>query len=228
VKIMCPHCGQVFASSAPLIPTHDWPKPCRQVCPGSGQIPRNPETDRRPLWKDLPKEANGSVLAKEVLGDLAKEIHEHRVRLGIPPSPETEAEAIQAVALGLGTMPDVEFTLDPLTAWILLGNLQLACLHPGNVGQSAKAAVDFARRLQELFAGHNPELGRQAEKGFHAVFDVPQGDAAITLAAALVHRRPYDDDPRLDTLLVDAAYMIRRQRDELARRHKQDREFKSI
>jgi hypothetical protein len=52
---MCPHCGEIFArlKSDSLIPTHDFPKPCRSVCPGSGQNPRNADTDRRPLWKDL-------------------------------------------------------------------------------------------------------------------------------------------------------------------------------
>jgi hypothetical protein len=53
----CPHCGREYSPQAckPLIPTHDWPPPCRAVCPGSGQIPRNAETDRRPLWKDDPE-----------------------------------------------------------------------------------------------------------------------------------------------------------------------------
>lgn len=57
-KLMCPHCGQLFAYESllynALIPTHDEVPPLRAVCPGSGQAPRNPNTDRRPLWKDLP------------------------------------------------------------------------------------------------------------------------------------------------------------------------------
>jgi len=50
----CPHCGQLFAHAEmreTLIPTHDYPRPCRSVCPGSKQIPRD-VNDRRPLWKD--------------------------------------------------------------------------------------------------------------------------------------------------------------------------------
>lgn len=49
---MCPHCGRLFTQlvKGRLIPTHDHPPPCRAVCPGSGQNPRNSETDRRPLW----------------------------------------------------------------------------------------------------------------------------------------------------------------------------------
>lgn len=46
---MCPHCGQLFRSSS-LIPIHDEAPPARAVCPGSGQNPRNPLSDRRPLW----------------------------------------------------------------------------------------------------------------------------------------------------------------------------------
>lgn len=54
IKFMCPHCGEIFTRlTNELIPTHDWPRPCRQVCPGSGQVPRNPDSDKRPLWKDL-------------------------------------------------------------------------------------------------------------------------------------------------------------------------------
>lgn len=49
---MCPHCGEIVRLSEGdwLTATHDWPKPTRQVCPGSQQNPRNPESDGRPLW----------------------------------------------------------------------------------------------------------------------------------------------------------------------------------
>lgn len=55
-EYMCPHCGEIFVAlnSSRLIPTHDFPRPFRAVCPGSGQNPRNPLSDSRPLWKDLP------------------------------------------------------------------------------------------------------------------------------------------------------------------------------
>lgn len=52
----CPHCGKQFWPAAlvgSLIPTHDYPPPCRAVCPGSQQVPRH-ISDRRPLWKDDP------------------------------------------------------------------------------------------------------------------------------------------------------------------------------
>lgn len=67
-ELMCPHCGwcydpQKYAKpgddgrSFALVPGHDFGKGDGVYpfsCPGSEQCPRNPETDRRPLWKDLP------------------------------------------------------------------------------------------------------------------------------------------------------------------------------
>lgn len=53
-RYMCPHCGKTFARlRRSLIPAHDFPVPCRAACPGSQQHPRNPDTDKRPLWKDI-------------------------------------------------------------------------------------------------------------------------------------------------------------------------------
>ena len=61
----CPHCGKVYANlRSSLIPDHpcvverDWPGNYVMIqCPGSGQYPRNAESDKRPLWKDEKKEA---------------------------------------------------------------------------------------------------------------------------------------------------------------------------
>jgi hypothetical protein len=66
--MLCPHCGRLYSARAcrPLIPEHtiaelrknDQPmSDIKEVmtptkCPGSGQVPRNAESDRRPLWKD--------------------------------------------------------------------------------------------------------------------------------------------------------------------------------
>ena len=50
-ELKCPHCGWTYPFRSGLVPTHDWPKPCRQVCPGKGQTPRG-MADRRLLWKD--------------------------------------------------------------------------------------------------------------------------------------------------------------------------------
>lgn len=51
-KATCPNCGEQFAKIGKdgKIPSHDFPKPCRSVCRGSGQDPKHdPDT---PLWKD--------------------------------------------------------------------------------------------------------------------------------------------------------------------------------
>lgn len=54
MKAKCPNCGELFIKLKDgKIPTHDFPKPCRSVCRGSGEDSR-PEKDERPLWKDKP------------------------------------------------------------------------------------------------------------------------------------------------------------------------------
>lgn len=57
IQRMCPHCGWLYdIGRGPLVPPHG----CEGhavACPGVGQIPRNPESDCRPLWRDLPPEA---------------------------------------------------------------------------------------------------------------------------------------------------------------------------
>lgn len=57
----CPHCGDSFRSLKDgNIPTHDFPKPCRTVCRGSGQQPRKKDS---PLWKDKPEQEGIDMLA---------------------------------------------------------------------------------------------------------------------------------------------------------------------
>jgi hypothetical protein len=61
--LQCPHCGWKYdpalrwGKQTPyeLVPTHDFPV-FPEICPGSQQHPRNPESDKRPFWKDLPIE----------------------------------------------------------------------------------------------------------------------------------------------------------------------------
>jgi hypothetical protein len=49
----CPHCGDEFTKLKDgKIPTHDFPRPCRAVCPGSGEEPKAHKDT--PLWKDDP------------------------------------------------------------------------------------------------------------------------------------------------------------------------------
>lgn len=72
IKRMCPHCGWVFAAQRAwngcgLVPPHHYPDE-KTYCPGSEQAPRNPESDRRVLWKDIPPETAGEYLTKAEAG----------------------------------------------------------------------------------------------------------------------------------------------------------------
>lgn len=49
-KEMCPHCGALLAPEGGLTRAHNYPALTRQVCPGSRQTPRCPESDGRSLW----------------------------------------------------------------------------------------------------------------------------------------------------------------------------------
>lgn len=61
MESMCPHCGWRYRwrdhetdpwGFVGLVPIHGSPLPNAEPCPGTGQAPRNPESDRRRLWKD--------------------------------------------------------------------------------------------------------------------------------------------------------------------------------
>ncbi len=51
---MCPYCGTIVTIRNGLTTTHDWPPMTRQVCPGTRENHRNPESDGRPLWNGKP------------------------------------------------------------------------------------------------------------------------------------------------------------------------------
>ena len=60
----CPHCGRIFdeLTELNLIPDHGNPLELRakaSYCAGSGQYPRNPWSDHRPLWQDENNELEG-------------------------------------------------------------------------------------------------------------------------------------------------------------------------
>lgn len=50
---MCPHCGAEVEIHDSLTEFHNWGF-AQVVCPGSGQNPRNAESDGRPLWSGQP------------------------------------------------------------------------------------------------------------------------------------------------------------------------------
>jgi ribosomal protein L37AE/L43A len=58
----CPHCGERFTKlKEGMIPTHDFPKPCRMVCRGSGKPPRRKDA---PLYKDDPTQEERDCYAQ--------------------------------------------------------------------------------------------------------------------------------------------------------------------
>lgn len=65
---------------------------------------------------------------------------------------------------------DIVLTLTPVQAWILLGQLQLALRHPGNVGQSAALAREIADRVQKGVAPSGA-LKEVAEQGWNEEHD---------------------------------------------------------
>jgi rubredoxin len=61
LQYMCPHCGWIYDAAKEtdsLVPGHHYPEESDKVCPGSRQVPRNPHSDRRPLWKDQKTDAS--------------------------------------------------------------------------------------------------------------------------------------------------------------------------
>ncbi len=59
----CRNCGTEFSKLKDgKIPTHDFPPPCRSVCRGSGQLPKDDEAT--PLWKDDPTQEAKDTFAQ--------------------------------------------------------------------------------------------------------------------------------------------------------------------
>jgi hypothetical protein len=104
MRIMCPHCGRIWpveSSKEPLgylrpvlVPTHDYPRFCRQVCPGSDQLPRDPDRDPppgtpvRPCDHELVQTGNGLTLCRrcgrvgEIVGGAVRWLTGHRRKSG--------------------------------------------------------------------------------------------------------------------------------------------------
>lgn len=57
VRYCCPHCGWTYDPQAEkgwsFVPVHMKGQAQESIrCPGSGQAPRNADSDKRPLWQD--------------------------------------------------------------------------------------------------------------------------------------------------------------------------------
>ena len=81
---MCPHCGEEVEVKDSLTAYHDYPKPCRVVCPGSKQHPRNAESDARPLWNGKPNTRFAGAKVVHTYHDGAEliEVGGHRIQYG--------------------------------------------------------------------------------------------------------------------------------------------------
>jgi hypothetical protein len=66
----------------------------------------------------------------------------------------------------------IHLTLDGLSAFTIIAQIQLALRHPKNRGESANAAREIARHLEEAIASVIPALGITLEKGWHPENDV--------------------------------------------------------
>lgn len=63
--------------------------------------------------------------------------------------------------------------LQPVEAWVLLSQLQLALRHPENTGPSAKVSRQLALKIQERIASEGV-LAAEAEAGWQEVGDADQ------------------------------------------------------
>jgi hypothetical protein len=99
---------------------------------------------------------------------------------GEPPSNDDRdlkevAEAMEAIA----GHPPIPATIDPISAFMLLAQIQLAIRHPSNQGTAAETAKLFARGLQERLVEMYPPIAGYLEKGWYPIFDVdPEGEPA--------------------------------------------------
>jgi hypothetical protein len=80
-----------------------------------------------------------------------------------------EAEVAAALEY-LSRREPLQISIQPMMAWALLAQLQLACRHPRNQGPTRRMVERFARQLQGLIA---PEgvLARLAERGWKPEYD---------------------------------------------------------
>ena len=77
---------------------------------------------------------------------------------------------IDAIAL-LKDLP-VNFSIDGLTTFMIISQLQLAMRHPGNRGQTSQVVRDIVIDLQNQLQTRSPDIKPILDKGWHPEFDV--------------------------------------------------------
>lgn len=86
---------------------------------------------------------------------------------------DEKADLARCVEL-LGNAPIVYLEIDAFSAFALVGTMQLALRHPGNVGHVAERMRDLARSIQEMLGKIDPLVERMCERGWHSCFDMPR------------------------------------------------------
>ena len=93
----------------------------------------------------------------------------------------------------------IEFTIPPSAALMLIGQLQRALRHPGNVGISADITRELAEHLVTQIEKLDPELGRIGQMGFDPTYDEP---APLPTASPPFQRTLVIEDEQQNPLFV--------------------------
>lgn len=78
----------------------------------------------------------------------------------------------EAIALRLGGMPPVEFSIDPANAFVLVALMQLALRHPALTDPLAAVGLEVVHGIREQMPEDLREL---IDRGFH-----PDNDSLVT------------------------------------------------
>ncbi len=61
--------------------------------------------------------------------------------------------------------------MDLITMMSVIGNIQLATRHPGNIGPSVNLATNAGKQMIELIRQQNKKLGETLDRGWNPKFD---------------------------------------------------------
>lgn len=97
-----------------------------------------------------------------------------------PPPSEAEAEEIMKLAFARADGGLIEIQLDAMSAFTLIGLLQLATRHPDLPPSTNLVAKSLAAALQgRLITACGPEIGQLIEYGWHTQYDIgPETEAS--------------------------------------------------
>jgi hypothetical protein len=82
-----------------------------------------------------------------------------------------QAQFVVDFAKKIGEGPTIQLNLTAFQAWMLMEELQLVCMLPGNRGQGRAFSEEIARTIQADLA-NTPALRAVAERGWSPVYDI--------------------------------------------------------